>query len=115
MTLGREIDDVARGENLAGLEDEHASGPHLITLAAGSVRLEVVGKCALELKCDPTPHDPDAVDGVDQGFCCLCEDVAGLVGNHDRPPSVMAFESVNDQRRSCSSAQATVDRKSASK
>ena len=64
VPLGREIDDIARGNHRARLEDEHMPGPHLVASALSGVGLEVLGKRALELKCHPAPHHADAVDGV---------------------------------------------------
>ena len=48
VPLGREVDDVARGNHRTCLEDEHVPGSHLVALAPGGVRLEVLGKRALE-------------------------------------------------------------------
>ena len=82
MPLGREVDDVAGTGELTGLEDEHAPRLYGIALAPGNIGLEVLGKGAFELKRDAAPHDPDAVDGVDQSFGFFLEDVTSLVLDH---------------------------------
>ncbi len=85
VPFGRKIDDVARAGKRACLEHEHVSGPNLATTASLGIDPEILGKRLLELKCDPTPHDADAVDCVDQGFGVLSEDIASREANHRRP------------------------------
>ena len=72
-----------RGGNTAPVsKTKTVPGPHLIPLAERCVRIEIVRKRTFELKRDTTPHDPHAIYGVDQGFCYLSEDIAGLVCDH---------------------------------
>ena len=82
MPLGREVDDIAGRMHLTRLVDEHAARLHSALLAFRLVRLEVIGEPTLELQRETTSHDADAVDGIDQGFAVLREDIADFVFDH---------------------------------
>ncbi len=59
-------------------------GLHCFTFAMGGVGFKILGKCPFEVTRNATPHETDAVHGIDEGFGILGEDVADFVFNHGR-------------------------------
>src|SRR5439155_16156216 len=82
VPLGRKVDDVFRMDHPPGREDLHASWLDLAGAAGALVERKVLRERLLELKSDALSHDPDAVDGVHQGFCVCLEKVALCALDH---------------------------------
>ena len=76
MTLGREVDDIARPGKLVGIEYEHAPRLHLAPLAGGRIGLKICREGILELQGDTPTHHADAVDRVDQCLGLRFQDVS---------------------------------------
>ena len=88
MTLGGEVDDVARRDGLAGLVDEHSARLYLAVATSSGVGSEVVWPRLLELQRDAGAHVPDAVHRVDESVGLLRQQVSGLVLDHRPSPMV---------------------------
>ena len=87
VTLGGEVDDPP-GPVATGVEHEHAARPQPALGAGAAVGEEGVGVAALELEGEAGGlHDADAVDGIDDGFGRLGEDVAVRETDHGMLPS----------------------------
>jgi hypothetical protein len=64
------------------LKDKHPSEFQISTPAGRFIRLEIVGEGLLELQRNPTAHDADGVDRVDERFDISVEKVAAHFLNH---------------------------------
>ena len=70
---------------MSRLEDKHATGPYLITLARVRISLKILGEGLLELKGDAASHHTHTIDGVNDRFRRFSQNAACLILYHRGP------------------------------
>ncbi len=82
VPLGGKVDDVSGVGQCSGFEHEHPARPNLAAPTSIGIGAEILRKRFLELQGDPSPHDTDAVDRVNQCLGILAKNISCGEADH---------------------------------